>query len=250
MAYFLKSNYADHLALLAEVDGLDSLRRACGNTLAVPEVRQISDRQLSLQRIDSVPFGDQHWRLLGQGLAALHTVPQSSYGYERNNMIGANPQPNAVSDDWGRFIVQWRLQYQIEQIDDRRTRSDFRAALSSCSDRLAQWLCCHTPSPSLLHGDLWQGNVLASADGRVWLIDPAVYRGDAEADLAMTELFGGFGQAFYAAYHQRRPPSAVYDSKRQIYNLYHLLNHYNLFGGAYLSECRRHIEFVADGQWD
>lgn len=249
MASFSKSNYADHAALLAEVDGLEQLRLACGDELGIPEVRQIGDRQLRLQCIDSVPFSDEHWQRLGQGLAALHSVPQSSYGYERDNMIGANPQPNVVSDHWGHFFVRWRLQTQIEQIEDRGVRRDFSQVLFRHGDRLADWLDSHTSSPSLLHGDLWQGNVLASGDGRVWLIDPAVYRGDAEADLAMTELFGGFGQAFYRAYYQRRPPSAAYDSKRLIYNLYHLLNHYNLFGSAYLGECRRHIEFIADGDW-
>ena len=249
MASFIKSNYVDHSALQAECDGLEQLRQACGPTLHIPDVIEVCHRQLSLQRIDSVPFSDEHWRLLGQGLAVLHSVPQSSYGYERDNMIGASPQPNVVSDSWGRFFVQWRLEYQIKKIDDRRVRRDFTQALSLQRDRLAQWLNRHTSSPSLLHGDLWQGNVLASGDGRVWLIDPAVYRGDAEADLAMTELIGGFGPGFYRAYHQHRPPSAVYDSKRRIYNLYHLLNHYNLFGAAYLGECRRHIEFIADGDW-
>ena len=130
--------------------------------------------------------------------------------------------------------------FQCQGIQQDAVQEDILQQLKKLERPLIDWLNGQAIQPALLHGDLWSGNVLFS-DNKVWLIDPAVYWGDAEADIAMTELFGGFPKVFYQAYHQQLPPSPEYDLKKICYNLYHYLNHYNLFGHGYLAACRSHL---------
>jgi fructosamine-3-kinase len=238
-APFIKSNrsrYADHL--LCEAHGLEALRRAAAGTdVDVPPVTQVDQQSLTMPYIRSGPCGLDHWTRLGHGLAAIHARPQPRYGFDADNYIGLSPQPNAYDDSWGAFFVRQRLEFQVGRIALRRRQRQFAQYLQQMAPRVREFLDSEVPSPSLLHGDLWSGNVLCGAAGRVWLIDPACYCGDAEADLAMTEMFGGFAAAFYAAYRERRSESANYALKRPIYNLYHYLNHLNLFGDAYLAGC-------------
>jgi fructosamine-3-kinase len=167
----------------------------------------------------------------------MHALRQKAYGWGRDNYIGLSPQPNRWCDSWGEFFVRDRLGYQVSRIRDTGQRSRFQKVLDEYGGTLIDWLNAHCEHPSLLHGDLWNGNVLYGADGP-WLIDPAVYCGDREADIAMTQMFGGFGDAFYRAYDAHYPRTAVYSTKRDVYNLYHYLNHYNLFGGGYLGGCQ------------
>ncbi|MDX1755307.1 MAG: fructosamine kinase family protein [Marinobacter sp.] len=248
MSRFLKSNpgsYRD--ALLREAEGLrllaGTLARAGVAGVRVPQVWAVDEQTLELTRIESVPATDRLWARLGQGLAQLHRVPQSSYGLAQDNYIGLAPQPNGLSDNWGEFFLQRRLSYQASRIRDPVVAGEVTSVLERQRSRLQAYLNAHCRGPSLLHGDLWSGNVLFDAQS-VWLIDPAVYCGDREADLAMTELFGGFGAAFYRAYDEVWPRSAEYSVKRDIYNLYHALNHYNLFGAGYLPGCRRYLELI------
>ena len=144
-------------------------------------------------------------------------------------------------DDWGAFFLDYRLKPQVRMIADSRVKAEFESRLAEHASALCGFLNRHCSHPSLLHGDLWAGNVLFDQDGP-WLIDPTVYYGDREADLSMTELFGGFSPAFYQAYDSVYPRSNAYEVKRPIYNLYHTLNHYNLFGGSYLGTCRRYLD--------
>ena len=159
-------------------------------------------------------------------------------------MIGRSPQKNRLTDDWGAFFLRDRLGVQVGMVGDAHVRREFETVLERQGDKLAGFLNEHCEHPSLLHGDLWSGNVLFDSVGP-WLIDPAVYYGDREADIAMTELFGGFSSAFYRAYDRVYPRTDVYDTKRAIYNLYHTLDHYNLFGASYLSACRHNLDVVA-----
>jgi len=238
-ASFIKPNhsrYEDHL--LQEAHGLETLRRAAiGTGIDVPNVIHVDHQTLTLPFIRSTRCSAPQWKTLGEGLASIHAQPQRRFGFEVDNYIGLNRQPNSFSDSWGDFFVQQRLGFQIGLIADPQRRRDYSQRLRQQAPRLSEFLDAERVSPSLLHGDLWNGNVLCGEDDRVWLIDPAVYYGDAEADLAMTELFGGFPAQFYSAYRARRPESANGALKRPIYNLYHYLNHLNLFGDAYLGSC-------------
>ncbi len=170
---------------------------------------------------------------LGRGLAAMHRHTAETYGLDHDNYIGANPQPNTPADNWVDFFRHRRLGFQMELA----ARNGYlpaarRQRLERLLSRLEEWLPPHPPA-SLLHGDLWGGNWLVTASGEPALIDPAVYYGHREADLAFTELFGGFPPDFYRAYEAAWPLEPGYEERRHLYNLYHLLNHLNLFGEAY-----------------
>lgn len=234
------TKYSD--ALFCEAEGLellgDAVTMAGVKGVRVPEVFSVSETRLQMTEINSSPPSDTQLQALGKGLALIHNLRQSHVGFHRNNYIGLNPQKNCESDNWGDFFLKYRLDYQVAMISDNRLRAQFSEVLHNKGEILAEWLNEHGAGPALLHGDLWSGNVMFDRESS-WLIDPAVYYGDPEADLAMTELFGGFGKPFYQAYESVRPLSLYYSRKREIYNLYHFLNHYNLFGGAYLGPCKK-----------
>jgi len=165
---------------------------------------------------------------LGSMLAELHRHSGPKFGWQRDNYIGATPQINGWSDDWKEFWRLRRLLPQLELARQRGYRLDHAPFERACS-----LLAGHAPGPSLVHGDLWGGNAGFTANGPV-LFDPAVYFGDREVDLAMTELFARFPPEFYAAYNTAFPLSPGYETRKTLYNLYHLLNHLNLFGDVYL----------------
>jgi len=159
-------------------------------------------------------------------LAQLHRATGPRFGWERDNFIGPTPQHNGWSDDWRDFFLEKRLKPQFELA---RTNG-FSLEMPSLS-----LLDNHRPQPSLLHGDLWSGNA-GFSNGQPVIFDPSVYYGDREADLAMTELFGGFPDEFYSAYRKEFPVEGGYEKRKHLYNLYHLLNHLNIFGGGYLAQ--------------
>ncbi|GLQ30842.1 fructosamine kinase family protein [Litoribrevibacter albus] len=247
-AYFTKGNtsgFGD--ALIVEARGLALLLSTIADAgiqeLSVPEVHRVDRQTLMIERIhSSVASSDQVARL-GRGLAKLHQIKQADYGLEYDNYIGLNPQKNGQFNDWGRFFVEQRLAYQVSLIKSSPLRQTFQACLDSVRDSLILYLNEHCDHPSLVHGDLWSGNVLFD-DQYCWLIDPAVYYGDREVDLAMTELFGGYSSDFYQAYDAEYPRTKAYSSKKIIYNLYHYLNHYNLFGDSYLSACEQGFQWL------
>lgn len=223
---FLKTNSAEHQdAFAAEADGLAALR-AVG--MQAPEPCShgvVGDRAyLVLEYLDLT--GRQDFAALGRMLAAAHRTAGPRFGWHRHNYIGATLQQNRWSDDWSEFWMEHRIRPQLELA----RRNGFRLALPETSV-----LKGHEPQPALLHGDLWAGNAGFTAQGPV-VFDPAVYYGDREADLAMTELFGGFPREFYEAYDEAWPLDEGYRRRKHLYNLYHLLNHLNLFGGGYLAQ--------------
>ncbi len=239
VAQFIKRNqshYEDHL--LREAHGLDALRRAAvGTGIDVPAVIHVARETLVMPCIRSVRCSAAQWQRLGQGLAAIHAQAQPRFGFEEDNYIGLNPQPNTFNDSWGSFFLQQRLAFQVGLVADQKRHRHFSQRLQQKAVRIQEFLDSQPVIPSLVHGDLWNGNVLCGEDGRVWLIDPATYYGDAEVDLAMSEMFGRFPAEFYAAYRACRPESSTWSLKKGIYNLYHYLNHLNLFGDAYLGSC-------------
>ena len=235
--YFVKTNSSDRLAMFeAEAAGLREL--ASVNALRVPQPLHAgvaaNTAFLVLEYLDLGRPPDAI--SLGRGLAALHRATRTQFGWGRDNTIGATPQINTASLDWCEFWRERRLRPQF----DRAYRNGHLRLREgeALLDRVSQLLAGHRPAPSLLHGDLWGGNVAGLGDGTPVVFDPAVYYGDREADLAMSELFGGFAPAFYAAYNEAWPLDAGYERRKHLYNLYHLLNHLNLFGGGYLAGVR------------
>jgi fructosamine-3-kinase len=178
---------------------------------------------------------------LGEQLARMHALAGSQFGWRRDNYIGATPQANAADDSWPRFFGRARLAPQLAL-----ARRNGHAALCAKGEELLQALPqlfgAHAPQPSLLHGVLWGGNAAFLAEGTPVIFDPAVHYGDREADLAMTELFGGFPQDFYAAYRAVAPLDSGYRVRKTIYNLYHVLNHAHLFGGGYAAQAARMMD--------
>ena len=170
---------------------------------------------------------------LGRALAELHRVEQPHYGWHRDNFIGATAQANTPHDDWMGFFASQRLRPQLELLG----QPDLSTLGEQLIAQLSRWFADYQPQPSLLHGDLWSGNAAATADGQPVIYDPASYYGDREAELAMCDLFGGFSAAFYRGYDEVWPRAPGYRERRSLYQLYHLLNHANLFGGGYLSRC-------------
>lgn len=213
----------------AEVDGLQALRNA-GVTVPATLSHGLSagGAFLQLEFLDLRKEGD--WTALARMLARLHRASGPRYGWHRDNYIGATPQQNGWCDDWARFWRERRLKPQFERAG---MQPEFFEAL----------LENHRPRPSLLHGDLWSGNAGFTAQGPV-VYDPAVCYGDREADLAMTELFGGFPPEFYAAYDADYPLAAGYETRKHLYNLYHLLNHLNLFGSSYLGRVKTTLDLL------
>lgn len=244
---FVKHNRSDYKdALYAEADGLRWLEQGLqGTCLSVPEVFAVSTEKLEMAWIQSGSWTDPCWQKLAEGLAFLHGKTQTQFGFLTNNYIGLNPQQNTLSDNWGEFFVKYRLEFQLEMVRNESVRDQFRDTLEMKGPLLIDFLDTHCPHASLVHGDLWNGNVLCDLEGHVWLIDPAVYFGDREVDIAMSEMFGGFAPAFYQSYRQLLPLSSVYETKKNFYNLYHYLNHYNLFGQSYLPACTRAFDLMA-----
>jgi len=243
--YFVKLNCSSGLAMFeAEADGLNELADAAAIRVPRPLCTGSgADRAwLVCEYIAFTAGQGGSPRLLGEQLAALHRHAADRFGWFRDNTIGATPQRNRRSDDWVNFFRDYRLAFQL----DLAARNGFTGALQRRGERLLADLDAfftgYAPRPSLLHGDLWGGNYSFDRAGAPVIFDPAVYYGDREADLAMTELFGGFSTDFYAAYRAVWPLDAGYAVRKTLYNLYHILNHANLFGGSYAAQAEQMID--------
>lgn len=240
--YFIKLNRPERLQMFEdEADGLDALAAAAAiRTPASLGLGIVGERAyLALEYIDLTGHADQ--ALAGRQLAILHRQQGRYFGWHRDNSIGSTLQPNPPDDSWIEFWQRQRLGHQLTLA----ASNGHRGALQTRGRRLLEslpLLLDHNPPPSLLHGDLWSGNLAYDPQGRPVIFDPAVYYGDREADLAMSELFGGFSQEFYAAYNEAWPLPPGYPIRKQLYNLYHILNHLNLFGGGYRQQSLSLIE--------
>ncbi len=219
-------------AFQREAEALAALR-ASGTRLRIPEVIAVGEGFLVCELLQPGPPIADFDAELGRGLAELHRCRGPAFGFEHDNFCGATPQPNGWMDDWIAFYGARRLGFQIELA--RRTRGVPREASRAC-DRLLEAL----PSlldggeaPALIHGDLWSGNLHRDARGRPALIDPAAYYANREAELGMMRLFGGFSERVYQSYDEAWPLSPGWRARLPLYTLYHVLNHYNLFGGHY-----------------
>lgn len=243
-AWFVKLNSARRLDMFAaEAAGLEAL--AAAEAIRVPRplcVGTAGDEAfLALEFIAFGRAGPQSPASAGRQLAALHRQTQDRFGWWRDNFIGATPQANDADRDWARFWQARRLGPQLDLARARghggRLQERGQRLLAACPALLD-----HAPPPALLHGDLWGGNLAYDQAGQAVIFDPATYYGDREADLAMTELFGGFNADFHAAYREAWPLDPGYPVRRDLYNLYHVLNHLNLFGAGYLAQAQSMID--------
>lgn len=234
--WFLKTAPAPSLAMLeAEADGLRELQRA--EAVRVPHAVACgatgSDSYLLLEWLTMRSSSDSSDRQLGELLAQQHRCSGERFGWHRDNTIGATPQHNASCDDWIAFFRGQRLGFQLELAGRNGFGGELQHSGARLMLKLADYFGSYQPSPSLLHGDLWSGNYAVS-DGEPVIFDPAVYYGDRETDIAMTRLFGGFGAEFYRAYTDRWPLEHGHERRLPLYQLYHVLNHLNLFGSSYI----------------
>jgi len=240
--YFVKVNTAENYEMFAaEAEALRAIAQT--RTIRVPEVitlaRSGPHAFLVLEAIDLGPRRSGDWARLGQQLANMHQHTSRNFGWHRNNTIGSTPQSNKEHHDWAEFFRDERLVPQF----DLAAKNGFifkkaRKLLDSLPDKLGD----HQPKPSLLHGDLWTGNAGFTRSGDPIIYDPTTYYGDHETDLAFSEFFGGFPPAFYRAYQSVTTLDAGYEERKHLYNLYHVLNHANLFGSSYAHQAENIID--------
>ena len=240
-SFFVKRNDSSKVSMFeAEAFGLWEIEEA--KAIRVPHPvcwgKDSDGAYLVLEWLDL--NRNQNWTALGQQLAAMHRVSHPlGFGWVRENTIGSTPQINIWHQDWPTFFAECRLQAQIERAQKKGFYSKGFVILL---EAIPEFFKDYQPQSSLVHGDLWSGNVASIASGEPIIFDPAVYFGDREVDIAMTELFGGFPGEFYRAYDQTFSLDKGYTKRKNLYNLYHILNHFNLFGGGYASQAERMIQ--------
>ncbi|NET61925.1 MAG: fructosamine kinase family protein [Symploca sp. SIO2E6] len=249
--YFVKLNQASQVQMFeAEALGLQQMYET--KTIRVPQpicVGTAADcSYIILEWLELKGSKDpQSWLEMGRQLAAMHlaTLPQESqgkFGWNENNTIGSTPQINSWTADWGEFFAEHRIGYQLKLARRRGGNFPHQGQLLAAIPKLLE----HQPQPSLVHGDLWGGNAAVTPSGEPVIFDPATYVGDREVDLAMTELFGGFPSGFYRGYNEIWPLDKGYQQRKTLYNLYHILNHFNLFGSGYAQQATLMIEQILE----
>ncbi len=238
-SYLVKLSSAGQVEMfVAEALGLQELQQC--SELRIPEPLCWGDNGQSswlvMEYLDLGGRGDA--AALGAGLASMHRITRPAFGWVRDNTIGSTPQINTPANDWIEFWRERRLRFQLDLAAHNGAGRSLQAGGERLLDEFPRLFSGYIPVASLLHGDLWGGNQAYTRSGEPAIYDPAVYYGDREADIAMTELFGGFGSGFYAAYREHYPLDDGYAVRRRLYNLYHILNHFNMFGGGYLSQAQ------------
>lgn len=244
--FFLKLNDSRRLDMfVAEAAGLRELAAAKAVRVPLPVCTGVSGAQafIVLEYLDlDGHAGAGVMARFGEQLAQLHNYTASQFGWHRNNTIGSTPQVNDWRSNWLDFWREQRLGYQLQLAATQGLAARVLRKGERLQENLSLFFNGYQAQASVLHGDLWSGNYGISRAGEPVIFDPAVYFGDREADLAMTELFGGFGREFYAAYNAAWPLDPGYRLRKALYNLYHILNHFNLFGGGYGAQAEGMID--------
>lgn len=247
LSYFLKINEASPSDMFEkEAHGLNELRKA--GAIRVPVPKLFSGSYLVTEFIDSGRKSEYFFRDFGRQFAHLHKFTGSSFGFYEDNYIGSTPQKNIPGEgegtDWKEFYFRKRLQFQLSLCEKNGLSTEaLRKDFDKLRDKIADILNGSEEKPSLLHGDLWSGNYMVDEAGQPCIIDPAVYYGHREADLAMTKLFGGYPREFYESYNEIFPLKDGWEYRENIYKLYHILNHLNLFGKSYYSQALSLIRY-------
>lgn len=245
--YFVKTNYNNPKNMfLNEANGLREISKA--NIIKTPEVIYVDDEIILLETISTGKKNSNFFEDFGSKFAQLHKFTQIEYGFYEDNYIGSNRQINMATNiekkDWCEFYFNKRLKFQFDLCEKNGfVTEEFRKSFLKLENKIESIVKPKTEIASLLHGDLWGGNYMIDEKGEACIIDPAVYYGNREADLAMTKLFGGFDSNFYSAYNQEFPLDDGYDYRENIYKLYHILNHLNLFGSSYYSQALSLIKY-------
>lgn len=250
---FLKYNRdASPKMFQAEAKGLIELAKA--EAIHIPKVIAYSEEDgkespfILMEYLPSKQKSKNFYETFGRQFASLHKYTKKHYGFDEDNYIGSTDQINDWMENWVDFFREQRLGYQIELAKKNSYwSSDLEKLWESVSSQLDELIAKPEEPASLLHGDLWSGNYITGPNGEPCIIDPAVYYGRREADLAMTELFGGFDTKFYSAYNEAYPLEPGYEERSKIYKLYHLLNHLNLFGTGYLGQVQSILKYFAKG---
>ncbi|MFM7405424.1 MAG: fructosamine kinase family protein [Cuspidothrix sp.] len=245
LTYFVKLNQASQGEMFAaEMRGLQQMYKT--QTIRVPKPLcwgiTGNSSYIVMEWLEMTSGNHKSWQEMGRKLAAMHkTTSDQGFGWDVNNTIGSTPQINNFCDSWIEFYTEYRLSYQFKLA--RRRGGSFPLA-DKLLATIPKLLADYQIQPALVHGDLWGGNAGFTVEGEPLIFDPATYFGDREVDIAMTELFGGFPPVFYQGYEEVFPLDKGYESRKTLYNLYHVLNHFNLFGGGYGSQANRMIEKI------
>nr|WP_042342156.1 fructosamine kinase family protein [Calothrix sp. PCC 7507] len=249
LTYFVKLNQASQVAMFeAEALGLEEMLTTASIRVPKPLCWGTAGNSgyIVMEWLEMGGDNTKSWSDMGQNVAAMHKATSSQgFGWKINNTIGSTPQINTWTADWAEFYAQYRLSYQFQLARRRGGNFPLQERLLAAIPEL---LADHQVQPSLVHGDLWGGNAGCTVSGEPVIFDPATYFGDREVDIAMTELFGGFPASFYKGYNEVFPLDAGYEHRKPLYNLYHILNHFNLFGGGYSSQANRMIDQILAGQ--
>jgi len=243
--YFIKLNQTHLISMFkAEFAGLAEIAKT--HTIKVPRPilfgKTSEHAFLVLEYIELFAGNQQSDSQLGHQLAALHKIPQDFFGWHQDNTIGSTPQINTSIEQWPIFWQNNRLNFQLSLAEQNGFKGNLIKSGKRLSNSLHHFFKSYTPQPSLLHGDLWSGNAAMTKQDEAIIYDPACYYGDRETDMAMTELFGGFSLHFYSAYNESYPLDSAYSTRKKLYNLYHILNHLNLFGSSYQQQAQNMID--------
>ncbi len=243
--YFLKTGFNGNM-FFNEANGLKELRKP--GCIKIPEVIAVDKQFLLLELITPGKRHKDFWTVFGRQFAQMHRYSADSFGFFEDNFIGAIPQKNLPSEkekgNWTEFYFNKRLLFQYRLAENNGYATpEFKRAFAALESKIEKILKGSEEPPALLHGDLWSGNYLTGPEGEPVLIDPAVYYGHREADLGMTYLFGGFSEEFYSAYNEAYPLKEGWEYRVNIYKLYHVINHLNLFGMGYHGQAVRLMEY-------
>ena len=236
--YFLKCNPSPKDLFIKESNGLTELKKA--DLIRVPEVIDSNEEFLLTEFIASGSRSKNFFENFGRSFAQLHKYTGKKFGFYENNYIGSNPQLNipikSEENDWVAFYFNKRILFQFKLAEKNGyAKKELIEGISFLEKNIHKIIGDSLEPPSLLHGDLWGGNYIIDENGNACLVDPAVYYGNREADLAMTKLFGSFSNEFYISYNDSYPLKEGYEYRENLYKLYHVLNHLNIFGTSYYS---------------
>ncbi len=241
-SYFVKS-YMNKKMHEVEANGLSELKTA--NAIRIPRVVKFNDNFLILEFIESAPKCSNFSEKFGRQFADMHRITSRKYGYFEDNFIGSTEQINVPQNEsWSEFYFENRLMFQFRLAEKNgHSTNELKSGMKDIEKNIDKIILGSEEKPTLLHGDLWGGNYIVDQRGNPVLIDPAVYYGHREADLAMTKLFGGFDPNFYSAYQEEFPLKEEWEYRENVYKLYHILNHLNLFGSGYYSQAMSLIKY-------
>ena len=229
-----------------EIIGLETLARC--HSFRIPQpyfcVEVDGTAILAMEFIELAPVRSTNGAAYGEALAQLHSIEQTQYGLDADNYIGRTPQINQWRENWGDFFAEYRLFPQIRMAQSKGVRSQLVEKLEKLASGLADYFGHYQPTASLLHGDLWTGNTAVDGEGKPCLFDPAIYFGDRETDLAMSRMFGALPDSVYQSYHACLPAREGHGVRQRVYDLYHWLNHVNLFGVTYLGQVEQAVDYV------